>query len=588
MPIWQDVPRRAWVAGLAVVAAHALVTAADMVGAYGPWFQLGELPLRALTAAIWAAVAVLAVASESTRRFGWLVVIAAFAQIWIIAAIPGDLFWSLGWAIGGLGGGLIVHLQVAFPTGRLRDRFDRLVVLAGYGLFGVLPVLRMPFWDSVADFDPCDATRFYCPRNAFLVVRDDGLVGLIDALGVVLIVAVSVGIVVAVWRHARSVTAAARRAYDPVLAAAAINGVLLLGERLVRKSELTDLVAIIDSPALSLAWNAVPVGFLLGLLAGRLARQRVADLAMDLAAGVPTGGLRPLLARALQDPTVELLFPDPSGEGWVDVDGRTVPAPSTEDPTRRVARLERDGGLLALLVHDPAVDDADPELVPAVASVARMALVNERLTAQVRAQLEEVRASRERVALAADAERARIEHELHDGAQRRLEDLTLRLEAAQATSATAADLIARTTEELRTAIDEVRGLAAGLRPALLTGEGLGAAIRALAAGTPVPVEVDVPDGRFGPGIEATAYFVVAEALTNVARYAGASAARVEVREASGALTVRVEDDGRGGADPARGSGLRGLLERVAAAGGQLVVDSPPGAGTRLIATLPVA
>jgi signal transduction histidine kinase len=587
MPPLQDIPRAAWLAGLAVVAAHLIVTVADVVGAYGSWFQLAELPLRALTAGIWAAVAILAVSNAVTRRFGWLVVVAAWAQIWIIAAIPGDVFWSASWAVGGIGAGVIVHLQIAYPTGRLRSRSDRVVVIGGYVLFGVLPLVRMPFWDSVADFDPCDAARFYCPRNLFLVVRDDALVATLDWLAIVLMVAISVAIVGALWAHGRAVSAAARRAYVPVLIAAVINGVLLVVERLAHELRLTDLIAVMGSHALSLAWNAVPVGFLLGLLAGRLARQRVAVLAMDLAAGVPTGGLRPLLARALQDPTVELLFPDPSGDGFVDVEGRAV-VPPTADGTQRIARLERDGDLLALLVHDRAVDDADPELVPAVGSVARMALVNERLAAQVRAQLEEVRASRERVVRAADAERARIEHDLHDGAQRRLEDLTLRLEAAQATSATAADLIARTTEELRTAIDEVRGLAAGLRPALLTEAGLGAAVRALAAGTPVPVEVDVPEARYAADLEATAYFVVAEALTNVARYAGASGVRVEVRESNGAVTIRITDDGRGGADPAHGSGLRGLLDRVAAAGGSLVVDSPPGVGTSLTATFPVA
>lgn len=332
----------------------------------------------------------------------------------------------------------------------------------------------------------------------------------------------------------------------------------------------------------------VPAGFLIGLLRTRLARASVADLAVAIGRGVPLRGLHAALAKTLRDPTLELAFPSPDGSGFVDHVGRSVAPPTMTGADRAVTHLEHDGELLAVLVHDPALDREVPGMVEAVASVARMALENERLAAQVRAQLEEVRASRQRVIEAADAERGRVERDLHDGAQQRLVALAMRLEAARTTTDGASDLIDRTTDELRTAIAEVRGLARGLHPTILTQSGLRAAVESLAERTPVPVSVDVPDARYPASIGATAYFVIAEALTNVARYAGASGVRVRVTEDAGRLIVRIAEDGRGGADPAGGTGLRGLLDRVAAAGGSLVVDSAPGAGTSLTATLPVS
>jgi signal transduction histidine kinase len=483
--------------------------------------------------------------------------------------------------------GVVTHLFVAYPSGRLASGADRALVVAGYLFWALSPALRMLAWDPDVEFG-CRRGIDPCMTNVFLVRPDMGLVAALDWARIVLTIVLAGLVLLAVRRHATAVSAVARRAYLPVAIGVVVQHGLIVADFAARELTLHDLIEVLGTPALGLVWDIVPIGFLAGLLATRLSRGRVATLALELVGGVPTGSLRGLLSRTLQDPTVELAFPDPSGTGHVDVEGRPVALPAPDDPTRAIAIIERDGRTLAILIHDPAIDEDDPELVRAVGSVAQMALVNERLAAQVRAQLEEVRASRARIAEAADTERTRIERELHEGAQRRLEDLTFRLEAARATSAEAAELIDRTTAELRTAIAEVRGLSRGLQPALLAEAGLAPAVRALAKGAPVPVEVAIPDVRYAGGIEATAYFVIAEALTNVARYAGASGARVEVRETPGALTVRVEDDGRGGADPARGSGLRGLLERVAAAGGQLVVDSPPGAGTRLTATLPVA
>jgi signal transduction histidine kinase len=342
---------------------------------------------------------------------------------------------------------------------------------------------------------------------------------------------------------------------------------------------------LLQHPVIGLAGVVFPIGLLFGLVQARLSRGSIADLAVDLGRGVPLGGLREVLARALRDPTLALAFPAPDGDGFVDPDGRPTDLPGTGSG-RGLARLERDGETLAVLVYDPQIEAEDPGRVAAVGSVARLALENERLAAQVRAQLEEVRASRARIVEAADAERRRIERDLHDGAQQRLVALAMRLDQARLSSSGAASLIDSTTAELLTAIREVRDLARGLHPTILTDAGLAAAVEALAERTPVPVAIDVTEDRFATEIEAAAYFVIAEGLTNVARYAGATEARVEVAAAGDRLRVTVADNGRGGADPAAGSGLRGLADRVAAIGGRLDVTSPTGAGTTLVADLP--
>jgi PAS domain S-box-containing protein len=202
----------------------------------------------------------------------------------------------------------------------------------------------------------------------------------------------------------------------------------------------------------------------------------------------------------------------------------------------------------------------------------------------------ELRASRARLVTASYEARRRIERDLHDGAQQHLVMLamTLRLVRSQLEDGTlTAELVDEAIKELADATAELRELARGIHPAVLTQGGLRPALRALARRVPVPVELtDVPEGRWPAAVEATAYFVIAEALTNVARYAEATAASVSVREAGGRLVVRVSDDGRGGADPTSGSGLTGLHDRLDALGGTLVVDSPPGRGTTIVAEVP--
>lgn len=248
--------------------------------------------------------------------------------------------------------------------------------------------------------------------------------------------------------------------------------------------------------------------------------------------------------------------------------------------------------LVLLESFNAAVAITSLVLSAAVTTAHRLAQENHRLHAEVRTQLEEVSASRSRIVESADRERRRVERDLHDGAQQRLVSLAYSLGLTRSRRPRGRDPEADAAfdsalEEVRLTLAELRSLASGIHPPLLTQEGLAAALESLAEQTILPVEVHASSGRFTPVIERAAYFVVSEALANVAKHARATTARVSVREDAGNLVVDVADDGIGGADPGGGSGLTGLVDRVSALEGRLEIDSRPGAGTRIRAVLPI-
>jgi len=508
--------------------------------------------------------------------------VATFGVIWIV---PTSLTWTLSQLSIGIGSVVFVHLVLAFPSGRLTDRYDRLLVIGAY----VFILMTRLAWLVVWSPGPAVDKVGFSPRNPYVIWPNADLAWAFGPGAIVLIAAfLYVAVLVGLWRHWQRASPALRRALLPITVAAPLQLAINVAWHLAdaNSSGLGFLRTALQHPVVGLAGVVFPIGFLLGLVRTRLARGSIADLAVELGRGIPLGGLRDTLARALRDPTLALAFPAPSGGGFVDPDGQPIDLPSTPGRERAIARLERNDETLAVLVYDPAVEREDPGRLEAVGSVARLALENERLAAQVRAQLEEVRASRARIVEAADAERRKIERDLHDGAQQRLVALAMRLDQAREGSAGASALIDAATAELLTAIREVRDLAHGLHPTILTESGLAAAVEALAERTPFPVTAEVTEARFATDVEVAAYYVIAEGLTNIARYADATEARVEVTAIDGRLLVTVTDNGRGGADPAKGSGLRGLADRLAAIGGELELTSPSGAGTTLTASLP--
>ncbi|MCW2983411.1 MAG: sensor histidine kinase [Conexibacter sp.] len=317
---------------------------------------------------------------------------------------------------------------------------------------------------------------------------------------------------------------------------------------------------------------------------------RALMLPRSAGAGAP---VRELLAESLGDHSVAIAYWLPDREIFVDEIGRRVDLPHPASG-RTWTTVERDGRPVAAIVHDAALDTTS-ELVQAAASASSLAIDNERLKADLRARLEELRVSRLRIVEATDAARRRIERDLHDGAQQQLVALALELRLLRGRVKDQPELtpmVDSLSERLASALAELRELARGIHPSILTDQGLAPAIDALATRAPVPVEAAVEvEERLARPVEAAAYFVVAEALTNVVKYAKASYVDVRIRRDRDGdradVLVDVVDDGVGGVDLAAGSGLRGLQDRLAAVDGVLDIDSPPGGGTRLRARIPV-
>jgi signal transduction histidine kinase len=518
-----------------------------------------------------------------------------------------DLFRVALW-FEALSQAILVHLILAFPSGRVGSKPARVVVGTAYANVLVLGFLRAATFDwygIATDFGVRNqgALGLWLSESAFRFVTR-----LYEGISVAILLAL-IAILLKRWRSASRPT---RRALAPVWFA---GSVMALSVAIAAPAFIGSVsswqVGVCCSGALApggvplvlipagvqqgLFWAArigqvlIPVAFLVGLLRASLARIWVSDLVRALGEDPAPGRLREALARSLGDPSLEVVFW--TSNGYVDHEGKPVVLPPPSN--RAVTEIEQDSRPLGALVHDPALAE-QPELVQAVGAAARLAMENERLHAEVKAQLEEVRASRARIVEAADQERRRVERDLHDGAQQRLVNLSLALGIArdrlrQGNDAAAERTLEGATEELRIALFELRELARGIHPAILADEGLGAAMESLAQRSPVPaVVLEAPAVRLGPSVEGTAYFVVAEALANVAKHSRASHVQVRARISDGALRVDVSDDGVGGAEESAGSGLRGLADRLAAVSGTLTVDSAPGRGTRVVAEIPCA
>ena len=545
-----------------------------------------SLPAVAIS---WTAIAagLIALRRPPARRMAWLMIAFGFAILvrpWQYSSTPA--LFSMGLALGGLVYPLFAHVALAYPTGRVRDRYGRLLLAVGYPTVVVLQLATLLVHEA--------GTRLkyapLAPDSAILVWRNAELARTIEQVFAVVVFGVLTAclVILLVRRFVRA-TPRGRRVLAPVLLAAGVAAMRAFYELLVTFRE--------DVPAYGewvYWWQvagqiALPIAFLAGLLSSRLASAQVADLLRDVDR-VPPGELRAALARVLDDPSLELAFWLPERRVYADSEGREVELPA-DGPRRAVTRLDRHGEPVAALVHDASLLD-DPELVEAAGAAARLALENARLQAELKAQLTQVQESRARIVAAGDEQRRRIERDLHDGAQQRLVALALELRAAQKRLGGSLDpaaeaVLEEAVGELQLAVSELRELAAGVHPAVLTEDGLEAALESLARRTPVPVSLDTDLARRLPSeLEAAAYFVACEALANAVKHAGATSISVRASQANGSLTIEVTDDGVGGAAMAGGTGLRGLADRVEAHRGRLRVESPVGGGTRVVGELP--
>src|SRR5919201_1908507 len=328
----------------------------------------------------------------------------------------------------------------------------------------------------------------------------------------------------------------------------------------------------------------VAAGFLVGLLRGGWTQATVTGLVVELGDVPQEGTLRARLAVALGDPSLVVGYWISGERAYFDEEGRRVHLPEGGS-AREVTIIEDAGEPVAALVHDAGVLE-DRELIGSVASAARIAVSNVGLQTEIRRQVAEVAASRRRIVEAADLERRRLERELRQGAERRLAYVEHVL-AETAGDGAQSPLFTEAVAEIRRARAELQAFAQGIHPRVLTEGGLAAALADLARRAPVPVELAAPAERASVALEAAAYFVCSEALANIGKYSGASRATIDVSLDGDRLVVAVRDDGVGGAALEKGSGLRGLADRVEALGGRLTVDSPPGVGTLLAAELPL-
>jgi signal transduction histidine kinase len=507
------------------------------------------------------------------NRTGALMVAAGFA--WFatrVSASDDDLLFTIGIALDGIFPAVIGHLLMAFPSGRLQTRAERWAAASGY--FAVT-VLQLP----ALLFEQADE-----PRNLLIADSDPSLSNALDAMQFVAALVIVAGSVAILVRRGMTGSAAQRRALTPVLwTGGAAFAVFLLSKGI--DAATGEPIAALDHLSVVLV-ATIPFGFLIGLLRSRLAHgEALSELIARVGQAPGEGPLRAALADALGDPSVALAYWLPDSGRFVDALGHPVSVSGAG-----WTEVELQGRRIAAIAHDPSLSE-EPQLIRTAGAAAALALENQRLAAELRARIEDLRASRARVVEAGDAERRRLERNLHDGAQSRLVAVALKLQLARMRvdpGSEVAELLEESSTELQGSLDELRELARGLHPAVLIDQGLRAAIRIVASRAPVPVEIaSLPADPLPAPVEIAVYYVVGEALTNVAKYANATHATVSVEVTGSRVVVAVADDGIGGADVASGSGLRGLSDRVAALDGRLELESPPGGGTRLRAEIPL-
>jgi signal transduction histidine kinase len=490
--------------------------------------------------------------------------------VFTVCTLLGNLFLAV-----------VVHMLLAMPTGRLRTTGERALVWATYLFFS--PISRAwAFFSEPSEFG-CDD----CPDNLALIRNEPDLAHALDTAINVTAFVIFAFTLLFLWRHWQAGNAAEQRALGPVMLAG-VSVLVLLEIGLI--AELSGHASIAEAGyyATQAAILPLPYAFVASLARSRLKHaDAVSALVARLARSPGQEEIRAAIADALDDPSLALAYWLPEFGMYADADGHAVEL--VDGDGRATTLIRGDGEPIAALLHDAALRE-EPDLLDAVAAAASIALENVRLNVELRARLDELRGSRARIVEAGDAERRRLERNLHDGAQQRLVGVALQLRLLQnrirGDPDTVESLVAAVGDEVAQSLDELRELARGLHPAVLE-HGLGPALQAVATRSRVPVTVscDLP-GRLPQPVELAAYFVACEALTNVAKYADASGATVRAWRADGIATIEIADDGVGGADDALGSGLRGLADRVEALDGRLHVVSPAGAGTTVTAELP--
>ena len=546
-----------------------------------PGYPVGRLLLVAGVGVVMVGAGLLA-DIDGEHRVGTLLVLAGI--FWFLERLLTGSHDGLVLAIGGLVAaswvGLLLHALLAFPGGRLTSALDRVTAAAVYAVatgFQVVTMLTLP------SFEPRGGTGsnpLHLLGDAEFAHRSGEVMDIVTA-------AVVAGFVVVLTRRAMTATPAARRALGFVWAGGISLGVNLV----IIISAGLGVVPFNDAYGLwlEIVTGSVPITMAGSLVAARVAEDRLVALVADLDSAGPGRTLRNALRRTLSDPSLEIVYLRAGSGGWVTELG--IPSAAPGSSTGRAATpVVRDGKPVAALVHDPVLL-RNPERLRAAIGATALAIDNERLKTELRAQLHDVQASRTRIVEAADRERRRVERNLHDGAQQRLVGLalTLRLAGRRAEDDPALiELLDEAARELDDALAELRELGRGIHPAIVTDAGLVGALETLAErpGVPVELSVDLPES-LPEHVSVGAYYVAAEALANASKHAGANRVAVHATVADDTLHLAVTDDGAGGATARPGSGLEGLADRVSSLGGRLEVDSPMDGGTTIRAEIPI-
>jgi signal transduction histidine kinase len=478
---------------------------------------------------------------------------------------------SVGHLLDMLPAAMFLHVFLSFPTGRLLRKPERFLVVCCYAAAAVLQLVKV-----MLGADPTSLLALRVNPAAADAVEQFQL-SLISALlllgGVLLFV------------RRRQAGKPRRRPAALLVDAFGLALVMLALLYLagMRGWAVFETIRLVTFAALGLA----PVAFLFALLDARLARGDAAALLVELSSN-PTMDLQAPLARAVRDPSLTLAYWLPQFNSWADQGGQPVSLQAA-DPRRALRFIDRDGEPMAALLFDQSLED-ERELVDAVTAAAGIALENGQLRAELRARLQEVEGSRVRVLEAGRKERQRLERDLHDGAQQRLVALSLELGLLGENERADAEIrerLLRARQEVAESLEELRDVARGIYPAVLSGHGLPVALESLAARASVPVELHVDlEQRLPESVEVAAYYVVSESLTNIGKHARARSAIVQIAQSADTVVVEVSDNGVGGADSSLGSGLRGLRDRVDALGGRLQVETPIGGGTKILAEIP--
>jgi signal transduction histidine kinase len=590
--------RRVTAALGAVGAGVATLAAVLVVNGASPHDAAGRAVLELLVVGSPLAAGLYAVRGGHDVRFGAALVGAGFAwSLTALAEVSASVPYSIGRVAGWLVWPWLIYLLLAFPTGRIAGRLERGLLVS---LNAVLVALYIGSALLVRDYPvstPWATCTADCPRNAFMVVAREPAVmrSVVQPVREILAVLLLAAAVASMARRWRAATPLRRQAIAPVLAVSGVS-VCLLAAFFVARARSAEAGTTVTLGVLwSLCIPALAAAFFAGLLQRRLMLSLLVErLGALLGSDADVPRLRDALATALRDPQLDLLVFD-APERWRDSRGEETDLAVAAADGRNVTLISDNGVAEVALVHGGELP-ADDEIVRVVGTLALAGLRHERVRSRLAASLAQLETSRRRIAGAADQERARIERDLHDGAQQRLIALRVRLalveERLREDPDAGAAALAVIGDEIDETLDELRSLAHGVYPSMLRDRGLAEALRGAAAHSPLPVRV-ITFGltRHSDDIDAAVYFTCLEALQNAVKHApGATRVRITLRQSS-LLTVEVRDDGPG-FDPraaeARGSGLRNMRDRIEAVGGTLTIESAPGRGTRILAYVPIA